>query len=668
MRTFGQKWMFLVGILAAAGAVPLACGGEDSNATTTGGTGGKPNSTTSGGDSLSIGASTTASIIVQPAMATIEVVNGVSTPVDFNAFQNGQELTSNVAWSVNFTSIATVDGTGTVSATNIKGGQAVVSAATGSASGSATVNVTLRKDQNPAGADPGSIAILEGAVDPDPATQWTYPYDKTVFPRGLAAPELMWNNGGPTDLYMIRYKSAYIDYKIVTTAAPPSRFALDLPTWKEISESSAGGPLSLRVTRLVPGAATATVVADHTWTISRGNLAGTVYYWANTVGRVLRIQPGADAPDDFLATAGVNGCSTCHTVSANGATMIIGGDVTTSTFDLIGNVPVLDLATAGKTHRNWAMPAVSPNGKYVVENNAALPGPPGGSDGMFDAVTGQKIAGTGLDGLLLDMPAFGPSGKHLAYVDHNSRDLAVFTYDSINNVVSNPTTLVPAGADPNLNCIAFPSVSPTLTQGEFGEKTWIVYHRGSYPNSLDTRFGFGDLYLASADMPGVEIPLDQLNGINYPFAAGDRDRHYNYEPTFMPVNAGGYSWVVFTSRRTYGNRLTGGMDTVKQLWVAAVDQIPEPGKDPSHPAFWVSGQDINILNMRAYWALKPCAKSKDGCVTDDDCCDGNHCNKATGLCGGEEVCIPDGGPCKADSDCCGANCDESAGFCGTVPN
>jgi hypothetical protein len=72
--------------------------------------------------------------------------------------------------------------------------------------------------------------------------------------------------------------------------------------------------------------------------------------------------------------------------------------------------------------------------------------------------------------------------------------------------------------------------------------------------------------------------------------------------------------------------------------------------------------------MRAYWALKPCAKSKDGCVTDDDCCDGNHCNKATGLCGGEEVCIPDGGPCKADSDCCGANCDESAGFCGTVPN
>jgi hypothetical protein len=200
-----------------------------------------------------------------------------------------------------------------------------------------------------------------------------------------------------------------------------------------------------------------------------------------------------------------------------------------------------------------------------------------------------------------------------------------------------------------------------------GEKTWIVYHRGNYPNSLDTRFGFGDLYLASADAPGIEFPLDELNGKNYPFAAGDRDRQYNYEPTFMPVNSGGYSWVVFTSRRTYGNRLTGGKDAVKQLWVAAVDQNPEPGKDPSHPAFWVSGQDINILNMRAFWALKPCAKSKDGCVTDDDCCDGNHCNTATGLCGGEEVCVPDGGPCKTDADCCGASCDEGAGTCGIVP-
>lgn len=672
MRSFAWRPTLFVGIIAAAGVVPLACGGGGENTSSGGnggsaGAGGKPS--TGSETSLSIGAGTVSSIDVQPPTATIEVVNGASAPVDFTAFQNGQELKGAVAWSVNFTSIATVDDNGLVTATNVKGGQVSVTASTGSATGSAIVNVTLKKVVNPGGVEPGTIAILEGAVDPDPSTQWTYPYDKTVFPRGLAAPELMWNNGGPGDLYMIHYKTDFIDYKVVTTADPPSRYLLDLPTWKEITESGSGGPLNLKVTRLTPGAQTATVVVNHTWTLSRGSLAGTVYYWANTVGRVLRIQPGADAPDDFLAAAGISdNCSTCHTVSANGATMIIGGDVTTSTFDLITNTAVLQLGSVGKATRNWAMPAVSPNGKYVVENNAPLPGPPGGSDGMFDAVTGQKVMGTGLDGVLLDMPAFGPSGKHLAYVDHGgTHDLAVYTYDSINNVVSNPLALIPAGADPNWNAIAFPSVSPTVGTGDSGEKTWIVYHRGSYPNSLDTRFGFGDLYLASADAPGIEFPLDALNGKNYPFAAGDRDRQYNYEPTFMPVNSGGYSWVVFTSRRTYGNRLTGGKDAVKQLWVAAVDQNPEPGKDPSHPAFWVSGQDMNILNMRAYWALKPCAASKDGCMTDDDCCDGNHCNKATGLCGGEEVCVPDGGPCKTDADCCGASCDEGAGYCGIVP-
>jgi hypothetical protein len=671
-RSFFRVSTLLIGIIAVAGAIPLACGGEDSSNSGgnsgNGGNGGNGGNTT-GGDSLSIGAGMTAAITVQPATATIEVVNGVSTPIDFNAFQNGQELNSNVAWSVNFTSVASIDGLGVASASNTKGGQVVVTASTASASGTAILNVKLRKDANPAGVDPGSIGILEAAVDPDPATQWLYPYDKTVFPRGLAAPELMWNGGGPSDLYMIHYKTDYVDYKVFTTAAPPSRFALDLATWKEISESGAGGPLNLRVTKLVPGAPTATVVVNQTWTMSRANLAGTVYYWSNNKGRILRIQPGAAAPDDFLLAAGISdNCSTCHTVSANGSTLVMGGDVSTSTFDLITSTGVFSLSSVGKPVRNWAMPAVSPNGKFVVENNAPLPGPPGGSDGMWDAVTGQKLAGTGLDGVFLDMPAFGPSGKHLAYVDHNSKDLAVYTYDSLNNVVSNPVTLVPAGGDPNLNCIAFPSVSPTVTTGEFGEKTWIVYHRGAYPNSLDTRFGFGDLYLASADQPGIEIPLDQLNGIAYPFAAGDRDRHFNYEPTFMPVNSGGYSWVVFTSRRTYGNRLTADKNSTKQLWVAAVDQLPEPGKDPSYPAFWVPGQDEADLNMRAFWALKPCAKSKDGCATDDDCCDGNHCNKATGLCGGEEVCIPDGGPCKADGDCCGANCDEGSGFCGTVPN
>jgi hypothetical protein len=201
--------------------------------------------------------------------------------------------------------------------------------------------------------------------------------------------------------------------------------------------------------------------------------------------------------------------------------------------------------------------------------------------------------------------------------------------------------------------------------GEVGEKTWIVYHRGQWSNSLDTRFGPGDLYLASADAPGIEIRLAEANGDAYPFAAGDRDRHYNYEPTFAPVNAGGYAWVVYTSRRTYGNRLTGGKDNVKQLWVTAIDQFPEAGKDPSHPPFWVPGQDLGTLNMRGFWALDPCIQQGDMCTDSGQCCDGEPCEN--GLCGGPKECVEEGGLCRTKEDCCDPSAECLGGECGTPP-
>jgi len=49
--------------------------------------------------------------------------------------------------------------------------------------------------------------------------------------------------------------------------------------------------------------------------------------------------------------------------------------------------------------------------------------------------------------------------------------------------------------------------------------------------------------------------------------------------------------VVFTSRRIYGNRLTGATIEVKRLWMMAIDENPQPGVDPSHPAILMPGQD-----------------------------------------------------------------------------
>ena len=80
-----------------------------------------------------------------------------------------------------------------------------------------------------------------------------------------------------------------------------------------------------------------------------------------------------------------------------------------------------------------------------------------------------------------------------------------------------------------------------------------------------------------------------------------------YEPTFMPESRGGYFWLVFVSERTYGNTLvdTNPASRRKQLWVMAVDDPPQAGQDPSHPAFWLPGQELDNHNMRGAWTLEP---------------------------------------------------------------
>ena len=674
MRYLSSPASLAVAVLLA-GLIPVACGGAgntpSSGTTGNGGAGAGGKSTNSGGGTSSGeggcvincagGGATTGTLTVSCDTPAIDVLNGSSTPAHCAALIDGNKV--GAFWVVDVSAVAGVDAMGTVTATGTQGGDVVVKAAYDNQTATASVKVTLKKVLNPAGVSGPDIAVLKGTVDPDAASvKWAYPYNGTVFPKGLLAPEMMWNGTGAGDKYYVHVTSKYTDFEFFTTADPPSRYTLDDSSWQQLTESGPGGDVAIRVARMPAGSMNAAVVVNHTWKIANGSLRGTVYYWSNNLGRVVRIKPGALKPDDFLLNDVkldfasqpkdadgncINCCTTCHAVSANGSTLVIGGDFPATTIDLLTNTVALTLSPPTLSSlRRWSMPTISPNGKVLVENNAAgIPGPPGGEDGMWDTKTGQKITGTGLDGILLGMPAFAPNGTKLAYVDTTSLGLNVYDYDANTNVVQNALALVPAGGDPSLNAIAFPSVSP--------DAKWITYHRGSYPDSLDTRFGPGDLYLASVDQPGTEVRLSQINGDAYPFAEGGRDMSYNYEPTFAPLDAGGYAWVVFTSRRTLGNKLIGTKDVVKQLWVAAIDQNPQPGQDPSHPAFWVKGQDEATLNMRGFWALDPCKQVGAGCGTGSECCNQN-CDM--GVCKEPDpnTCSQTGNICEKDGDCCDA--------------
>jgi hypothetical protein len=131
----------------------------------------------------------------------------------------------------------------------------------------------------------------------------------------------------------------------------------------------------------------------------------------------------------------------------------------------------------------------------------------------------------------------------------------------------------------------------------------------------------------------------------------------NFYPTVSPVATGGFFWVFFTSRRNYGN-MPWGVDpnngsAMKKIWVAAVDIGAPPGTDPSHPAFYLPGQENQSGNIRAFATLEPCKQNGGSCTSGVDCC-GGACN-ASATCGAPTGCSKPEEKCNTTADCCGTD-------------
>lgn len=522
---------------------------------------------------------------------------------------------------------------------------------------------------NPGNVDPGTQTKLKAGGTADSAYKFLYPYDKTVFPRGLGSTPLMWNNSAPGDAYYVHLKSPYYELEEFTTADPPSRFTLSGPDWDKFVGSTTGAA-DVFVNRW--DGMNATTLIHHTWTIAPASLRGTVYYWANNTGRIMRIKPGASAPDDFSNGVVPNaGCTmTCHAVSADGSTLVAAGGTYGGSYDLVANKTKFGLGGGQDSaqSRQWALPAVSPDGKYVVVDALASQLGAPIVNGMFSTADGSAIPNHGLPNERMYMPAFSPDGSAIVFatgtdpgspywastgtpgtlraLDFNPKAIPMF---------SNERDLVAPGSDATKQTISWPSVAP--------DGKWTVYSRLNWinPSSTYNLTSFlptnGDLYIADVKNGGNEVKLANIDGDGYPFAAGARDLNKNFEPSFAPVAAGGYFWVVFHSRRTYGNVLVAGPDQVKQLWIAAIDQNPKLGVDPSHPAFRLPGQAIDTLNLRGYFALDPCKADGQGCTSGTDCCNG-YCDPAPDgggpVCGPKQGCANNGDKCDVSADCCGS--------------
>lgn len=194
---------------------------------------------------------------------------------------------------------------------------------------------------------------------------------------------------------------------------------------------------------------------------------------------------------------------------------------------------------------------------------------------------------------------------------------------------------------------------------------------------------------------GASFTITQAdNCYNTGTAANVLDYRLNYLPAFNPTEAGGYNWVVFTSRRMYGNvafddpwdaepnePCTSGQPPTKKLWVAALDSDFTPGGDPSHPAFYLPGQELEAGNSDGVWVNTPCGDVGDACTTNDDCCGATGDSPTTSCriidsstvppgreCEDLSACSEAGSACTTSDDCCtGLECPDGGGACFAPP-
>ncbi|MEY4579572.1 MAG: hypothetical protein RL701_4275 [Pseudomonadota bacterium] len=573
-------------------------------------------------------------------------------------------------------------------------------------------NVTM-VDECPGMLPPATAQALK-APGIAPSQRWLYPYANTVFPRGLTAPVLQWE-GPKADAIHIHITSMLFDYQGCFPGTGNASFPFPQAAWDEAGKQSRGepDPLIIEVTGSVAGQVFRLPKLQVVFALA--TLKSAIYY--NTYGSaianqkgivggvVMRVQPGHAEPEVFLSASDPTSCVGCHSVSADGSRMVAEQHVLPGTFE--GPSASYDLKAAGtgvnppplqSALKRAGFAALYPDGSVYLTTGrvgpgpiASLPGTPVGNvpgtfgpetSKLYDTATGAEIPGSGIIDYAY-MPNFSVDGTAIVFnqVDASNaasgHALAVMNFDKATQKFSGLRSIF---QDPAL-FPGWPSFLPEVvsTTAEFTEHKGkrVIFALGAPPDfaTQEQPIGFtphaSDLWWTDADS-GMSVQLASANGQNpqgmtyLPY--GERDAHKNYIPTVSPVAAGGYFWLFFTSKRNYGNLFVAdppeSRAESKKIWVTAIDINAQPGTDPSHPAFFLPGQEIESGNIRAFAALEPCKANGTTCESGVDCCCGFCTDKA---CACKQSCAKLDERCTTAADCCDKELACIGGYCGVNP-
>lgn len=544
--------------------------------------------------------------------------------------------------------------------------------------------------------DEQRMKLLAGSGTPG-ALRWLYPYEGTVFPRGMLAPMLMWE-GGPADAVYLHIKSQFFEYKGCLEPSADGQLAVPQDIWDRAGAQSFGkpDPFTIELSTLQGGAATGPLT--RTIIIALANIKGSIYYnsYSSALGAglagsglpglggtVLRIPQGKTA-EPFLNV----GCNGCHAVSANGARLIsqfapMGSG---QSFGLDMNTAANPAGLAVGPRAAWG--ALYPDGSHYLATSVQVqlartfmaqgPGAPVDAT-LYNATSGDVVPNTGIPGGAL-MPMFSPDGSLLVFNDNAidaAHGLALMKYDVTAHAASEPRTLMTSAG--NLRP-GWPFILPdnrgvvfTQTDGRdfSGDGAGLLGAPG-----LGIIGPVSDLYVVDIETSTVTV-LARAMGFETPDAVsggqpylpfGAEEVHHNYFPTLSAVAAGGYFWVFFDSVRHYGN-----FGLQRALWASAIEINPDGdySRDPSQPAFYLPGQEFNTGNHRAFAALDPCKPDGDSCLSGVDCCGGrcflpepNEFEQPPGSCSPPTTeCAATDERCVTDQDCCAPEPGQPANTC-----
>ena len=663
----------LCALLAAVGAVPLcamACTETPDNGFTS--------STSSGpgaGPSGSGGAGGTGSntggtlfedggvgplVVVSPANPILKVeVPLTGQSIQFTCLNLAtQEPVDGATWALSVPDYGTISQSGVFTPNGERVGDVNVTCEAGESSASTKLTIFIHASDNAGGLTQQQMDILRGPPGgSDIGWQFMYPYDRTVFPRGILAPEIHLSQGTqPSNAYYVRIVAGDYEYEgFFSTAGTNTQLQMSQSAWEALTNSAGGTSVEVHVSKIFNGQKVGPIY--RTWILAAGKLHGTVYYNSYDSalagdGAILRVKGSSPTPEVLSGN-----CTVCHSVAADGSTAAAYG----GTYDLSNgmvNPPIVwnDSYAA-------VFSALFPkNGDVLVTHTqssfVSTPGGGGTPLGELRTKNGTLIQNTGIESLHTITPVFSPDGTKLSFLDggQSNTTLSIMNYDELTQKFTDYDVLsTPA----NGHFHSWPAFTP--------DTKYVVFQDGTSADLATWSGNTGKLFVVNIETKQIIYPLN-LNGDGY-MPAGPRDEELNYEPTIAPIASGGYFWVMFTSRRTYGNKLTGSADQTKRLWVSAFNVNAVDGEDPTHPAFYLAGQELNAGNSRGFWALDPCKMDGDGCASGDECCNGFcnpigdppvfQCGPPDGTCSDEfESCVTAADCCDPELECIGGKCSQ----------